>query len=102
MSKSKSAKNLATKIMEKLIGKPLPYLLNKKAHLHDCDGEPQFRFMYKKKLIAINCDEEGYCMVGVIDESGVETAKGFSEKLSILMYMMYEDIYINRGFEDAA
>jgi hypothetical protein len=99
---SKSTKKLATKIMKKLIDDPLNYLLNFNCNLHDCDGEPQFRFMLKNKLIAINCDEEGYCMVGVIDESGVETAKGFSEKLSILMYMMYEDIYINRGFEDAA
>lgn len=99
---SKSAKKLATKIMNKLIDEPLNYLLNFNCNLHDYDGEPQFRFMLKNKLIAINSDEEGYCMVGVIDESGVETAKGFSEKLSILMYMMYEDIYINKDFGDAA
>lgn len=99
---SKSAKKLATKIMKKLIDDPLNYILNFNCNLHDCDGEPQFRFVYKKKWIAINCDEEGYCIVGVIDESDVETAKGFSEKLSILMYMMYEDIYINKDFDDAA
>jgi len=102
MSKSKSAKNLATKIMEKLINEPFPYLLKKEASLYDISNEPQFRFMHKDKLIAINCNEEGHCMVGVIDKDNVETAKGFSEKLSILMYMMYEDLYINGEFDDAA
>lgn len=97
---SKSTKKIAIQIMEKLIDDPLAYLLNYNAYLHDCGGEPQFRFIYKKKLIAINCDEEGYAMLGVIDKSGVETTIAFnSEKLSILMY---EDIYINGDFEDAA
>jgi len=97
---SKLTKKVAIKIMEKLIDNPLAYLINYNAHLHDCGGEPQFRFVYKDKWIAINCDEEGYAMLCVMDKSDVETRIAFtSEKLSILMY---EDIYINKKFEDAA
>ena len=97
---SKSTKKIAIQIMEKLIDNPLAYLLNHNAHLHDCGGEPQFRFVYKKKWIAINCDKEGYTMLSIIEKRGVKTTIAFnSEKLSILMY---EDIYINGNVEDAA
>lgn len=97
---SKLTKKVAIKIMEKLIDNPLAYLINYNAHLYDCGGEPQSRFVYKEKWIAINCDEEGYAMLDVIDKSGVKTRMAFtSEKLSILMH---KDIYINKNFEDAA
>lgn len=106
---SKSQK-LAGNIASNVAKEPLPFLLSLDARLDDFEGMPMFSCHSNDKFIAIKCEEEGEFIVAVHDEKGgMEIALGFSEKLSTLTYLMYEDLLAEKnsgsnelGLNDAA
>lgn len=94
---SKSQK-LAGNIASNVAKEPLPFLLSLDARLDDFEGIPMFSCHSNDKFIAIKCEEEGEFIVAVHDEkSGMEIALGFSEKLSTLTYLMYEDLLAEKN-----
>lgn len=89
---SKSQK-LAGYIASNVAKEPLDFLLEQNARLDNFEGGPMFSYHTDDKFIVIKCEEEGDFIVAVYDkEDSMEIALGFSEKLSILTYLMYEDL----------
>lgn len=96
-NKLNRCEKLATRTVAELIRNPLSYLLKQGFSLDDFQGEPIINYNIKDKSVVINCEEEGFFIVAVSDENGTETSTGFSEKLSIVTYMMYEDLLLEKN-----
>ena len=102
ISKSKLNQNekLAASIVKKLIENPFSYLSKQNISLDDFNDEPMISYHIKDKFVVIHSDEEGFFIVAVSDENGKKIVTGFSEKLSILTYMMYEDLLLEKSSSD--
>tara|TARA_R110001583_G_scaffold187646_1_gene349069 strand:- start:1433 stop:1765 length:333 start_codon:yes stop_codon:yes gene_type:complete len=98
----------ANSIVKKLTKNPLAFLLKQDAILNEFGGEPILSYTKKGNFIAIKCVDESRFIVAVSDKNGktggddIEIAIGFSEQLSTLMHLMYEDTFLNVDVDAAA
>jgi hypothetical protein len=82
---------LANETVEAIIEDPLAYLIEQDAILDTFKGKKIITYHREEKHLSITCDEEGNFMVGVNDKKDMLVATGFSEKLSIITDILYEE-----------
>ncbi|NQZ88497.1 MAG: hypothetical protein HRT54_13070 [Colwellia sp.] len=90
--KLNQSQKLANEIVEAITEDPLAYLIEQDAILDTFKDKKIITYHKEEKHIAITCNEEGDFIVAVNDKNGMKVETGFSEKLSIITDIFYEDI----------